>query len=126
MSVSGSARVARSRVTTPLTLTWPSAMRRSAPRRLLSPAWARILFSLSFGMLAFRPRHHRNDQLALDPGQIAGVAQAEGDQELARRLVDERTPRRLLAAGDANEPALEQIVEGRLGVDAADGVDLGT
>src|SRR5687768_13982578 len=98
MSTSGSARVARSRVTTPLTVTWPSAMRRSAPRRLLSPACARILLSLSFGMLSFGPRHDRNDQLPLDLGQVAGVAQAEGDQELARCFVDERAPGRLLAA----------------------------
>src|SRR5688572_26043387 len=104
MSTLGSASVARSRVTTPLTLTWPSAMRRSAPRRLLSPACARILLSLSFGMLPFGPRHDRNDQLPLDLRQVAGVAQAKGDQELARGLVDERPAGRLLAARDADEP----------------------
>src|SRR2546423_9833718 len=125
MSTSGSASVARSRVTTPLTLTWPSAMRRSAPRRLLSPACARILLSLSFGMLSLGPRHHRDDQLALDLGQVADVTQAEGDQELARRLVHERAPGRFLATGDADEPAFEQVVERGVGVDAAHGVDLG-
>src|SRR5687767_2951386 len=124
MSTSGSARVARSRVTTPFTVTWPSAMSWSAPRRLLSPACARILLSLSFGMLSFGGRHHGNDQLALDLRQVADVAQAEGDEELARRLVHERASRRLLAAGDAHQPALEQVVERRLGVHAAHGIDL--
>src|SRR5688572_9568656 len=125
MSTSGSASVARSRVTTPLTLTWPSAMSRSAPRRLLSPACARILLSLSFDMLPFGRRQHRDGQLALDPGQVAELAQTEGDQELARRLVHERAARRLLVTGDAHEPPLEQVVERGLRVHAAGGVDLG-
>src|SRR5262249_26029463 len=128
-SVSGSARVESSRVTTPLMATRPSRTRRSAPRRELSPAWARILLSLSLAMaLAADHRLGRaevgNDQLAVHPRQVADVTQAEGDQELARRLVEEGPPRRLLAAGHADEPALEEIVEDRVGAHAAHGVEL--
>src|SRR6185436_5680794 len=130
MSASGSARVESSRVTTPLMATRPSRTRRSAPRRELSPAWARILLSLSLAMaLAADDRlggaEVGDHQLAVHPGQIADVAQAEGDQELARRLVQEGAARRLLATGHADEPALEEIVEDRVGAHATHGVQLG-
>src|SRR6516162_9889192 len=124
-SSSGSARVAGLRVTAPLTATWPSTIRRSPPRREVSPACARILLSLSFAMLG-DGRQLRHHQLALDLRQVAHVSEAERDQELARRLEQIRTPRRLLAARDAYEAALEQIVENTLRVHATHGVDLGT
>src|SRR5690242_21779409 len=100
-------------------------MSRSAPRRLLSPACARILLSLRFAIGRRRLRRElRNHQLALDLRQVARIAQPEGDEELAGRLVDERPARRLLAPSDADQPALEQVLEGRLGAHAAHGVDL--
>src|SRR5688572_25911341 len=133
-STSGSARVPGSRVTAPLTATRPSRIRRSPPRLEVSPACARILLSLSFAMLGrdglglrrvpFRRRQLGNHQLALDLRQVAEVAQAEGHEELARRLVDERAPGRLLASRDADEAPLEQVVEHTFGVDAAHGIDL--
>src|SRR5207249_4205795 len=124
-SSSGSARVAGLRVTAPLTATWPSTIRRSPPRREVSPAWARILLSLSFAMLGDGGQL-RHDQLALDLRQVADVPKAERDQELARGLEEIGPARRFLAAGDAHESALEQVVEHALGVHAADRVDLGT
>src|SRR5687767_9920887 len=116
-STSGSARVPGSRVTAPLTATRPSRIRRSPPRLEVSPACARILLSLSFAMLgrdsrgrrwgiAFRRRQLGNHELALDLRQVAEVAQPEGHEELARRLVDERAPGRLLASRDAHEATL--------------------
>src|SRR5262245_55306930 len=118
-SVSGSARVESSRVTTPLMATRPARTRRSAPRRGLSPAWARIWLSPSLAMaLAADDRLGRaevgNHQLAVHPREIADVTQAEGDQELARRLVEEGPARRFLAAGHANEAPLQEIVEDRV------------
>src|SRR5690242_15318532 len=124
-SSSGSASVAGLRVTAPLTATWPSTIRRSPPRREVSPACARILLSLSFAMLG-DGRQLRHHQLALDLRQVPHVSEAERDQELARRLEQVGPSRRLLAPGDAHEPALEQIVEHALRVHAADRVDLGT
>src|SRR5213592_4740885 len=84
-STSGSARVAWLRVTTPLTATWPPAISPSAPRRDVSPAWARILLSLSFAMLG-HDGQLGHQELALDLRQVAEVAQAERDEELARGL----------------------------------------
>src|SRR5262249_20039940 len=105
--------------------TRPSAMSRSAPRRLLSPACARILLSLSFAIGRDRLRRELgNHELALDLRQVGGIAQAERDEELARRLVHERPAGRLLASRDADEPPLEEVVESGLGVHAAHGVDL--
>src|SRR6266403_5162666 len=109
-SSSGSARVAGLCVTTPLTATWPSTIRRSPPRREVSPACARILLSLSFTMLG-DGRQLRDDQLPLDLRQVADVPQPEGDQELARRLEEIGPARRFLPAGDAHESPLEQVVE---------------
>src|SRR5437899_6849547 len=123
-SSSGSARVAGLRVTAPLTATWPSTIRWSPPRREVSPAWARILLSLSFAMLGDR-RQLRDDELTFDLRQVADVPQAERDQELARRLEEVRPAGRFLPAGDPHEPPLEQVVEHALGVHAADRVDLG-
>src|SRR5205809_7140278 len=92
--------------------TRPSAMSRSAPRRLLSPACARILLSLSFAIGRRRIRRELGDhELALDLRQVAGVTQAKGDEELARRLVHERPARSLLAPCDAAQPSPPQIVE---------------
>src|SRR5437660_6605700 len=123
-SSSGSARVAGLRVTAPLTATWPSTIRRSPPRREVSPAWARILLSLSLAMLGDGCQL-RNHQLPLDLRQIADVPQPEGDQELARGLEQVGPARRFLPAGDAHESPLEQVVEHALGVHAADRIDLG-
>src|SRR5438093_10046085 len=123
-SSSGSATVAGLRVTTPLTATWPSTIRRSPPRRELSPAWARILLSLSFAMLG-DGRELRDDQLALDLRQVADLPEAERDQELAGRLEEVGPAGRLLPTADADEPPLEQVVEHALGVHAADRIDLG-
>src|SRR5262249_16865762 len=106
--------------------TRPSAMSRSAPRRLDSPACARILLSLSFAIGRDRLRCELwNPELALDLRQVRRIAQAEGDEELARRLVHEGTAGRLLAPRDADESPLEEIVQRGLGVHAAHGVDLG-
>src|SRR5215510_5781694 len=124
-SSSGSARVAGLRVTTPLTATWPSTIRRSPPRREVSPACARILLSLSFTMLG-DGRQLRDDQLALDLRQVTDVTQTEGDEELARRLEEIGPPRRFFPPGDADETPLEKVVEHPLGVHAANRVDLGT
>src|SRR5262249_8021722 len=149
----GSATVAGDRVTTPFTATRPAKTSSSPPRREVSPAWARILFSLSFAMpgsaLALRRRVPRpralscpvlgvrlgrpggrlrevgKDQLTLDLRQVVEVSQPERDQELARGLEEERPSRRLLAACDADEAPLQQVVEHALGVHAAHGVDLG-
>src|SRR5262249_28301073 len=98
-------------------------MRRSAPRRDVRPAWARTLLSLSVAIGG--DGNLRNDQLALHLRQVVEVTQAEGDEEVAGSLVQERPARRILAAGDANEPPLEQAVEDTLGVDAAHGIDFG-
>src|SRR5438874_5502822 len=117
-SLCGSARVAWLLVTTPLTATWPSAMRRSPPRRDVSPACARILLSLSFAMLG-DGGELRHDELALDSGQLAEVAQTEGDEELAGRLEEVGPPGGVLAAGDADQAPLEEVLEHRVGVDAA-------
>src|SRR5262245_33959736 len=111
-SLSGSARVESSRVTTPLMATRPSRTSRSAPRRELSPAWARILLSLSLAMaLAADDRLGRtevgNHELAVHARQVADVTQPEGDQELAGRLVEEGPARRFLAAGHPDEAPLE-------------------
>src|SRR5213593_2972211 len=97
VSRSGSARVAGLCVTTPLTATWPSTIRRSPPRREVSPACARILLSLSFTMLG-DGRQLRDDQLALDLRQVAHVPQAERDKELARGLEEIRPSRGFLPA----------------------------
>jgi len=70
-------------------------------------------------------RQLRDDQLALDLRQVAHVAQAERDQELARGFEEVRSARRLFASGDPDQPPLEQVVEHALGVHAAHGVDLG-
>src|SRR2546428_10774405 len=121
----GPARGAGLRVTAPLTATWPSTIRRSPPRREVSPAWARILLSLSFAMLG-DDRQLRHHQLALDLGQVADVPKAERDQELARGLEQVGPTRRFLPAGDAHESPLEQVVEHALGVHTADRIDLGT
>src|SRR5437667_6429982 len=138
MSRAGSASVASSRTTVPLMATRPSLMRRSAPRRDVSPAWARTLFSLSLGMLGALSRRLAargrargvaaevgQDQLALDLRQIVQVAQPEGDEEFSRRLVEEGAARRFLPSGDAHEPPLHEAFEHALGVHAADRVDLG-
>src|SRR6185436_18587741 len=123
-SASGSARVESSRVTTPLMATRPSSTRRSAPRRELSPAWARILLSLSLAM-ALAADHRlggaevRDHQIAVHLGQVTDIAQPEGDEELARRLVEEGPARRLLASGHADEASLEEVVEDRVGAHAA-------
>src|SRR5262245_20627211 len=113
-SVAGSASVPTSRTTAPLTATRPAAMSSSALRRDVSPAWARILFSLSVAIGG--DGHVRHDQLALDLRQIGQVAQPEGNEELTRGLVEERAARRFLAAGDADESPLEQVVDHALGV----------
>src|SRR2546426_9645050 len=84
-SASGSARVARFRVTTPLTATWPSAIRPSALRRDPSPACARILLSLSFAMLGHGGQL-RHLEPALAPRQGAQVAPPQGGGELPRGL----------------------------------------
>src|SRR5436309_862989 len=89
----------------PLTATWPSTIRRSPPRRDVSPACARILLSLSLAMLGGDSRQLGDDQLALDLGQIGEIAQPERDQKLARRLEAVGPPGSLLATGDANESA---------------------
>src|SRR5216117_1590383 len=123
-STSRSARVARLRVTTPLTATWPSAISASAPRRDVSPAWARILLSLSFVMLGHGGQLG-HAELALDLRQVVEVAQAERDEELARGLEEVRPPRSVLAARDPDETPLEQALEHGLGVHAADRVHLG-
>src|SRR5262245_2494699 len=123
-SRSGSARVAGLRVLTPLTATWPSTIRRSPPRRELSPACARILLSLSFTMLG-DGRQLRNDQLALDLWQVTDVTQPEGDQKLTRRLEEVGTPGRLFPPGDADETPFEKVVEHPLGVHTANRIDLG-
>src|SRR5262245_61900562 len=129
-SVSGSASVESSRVTTPLMATRPSRTRRSAPRRELSPAWARILLSLSLAMALAADdclgRAQVGDhQLAVHARQVADIAQTEGDEELARRLVEERPTGRILAAGHADEPSLEQVVEHGVGAHTANGIELG-
>jgi hypothetical protein len=67
-----------------------------------------------------------DEELALDLGQIGEVPQAEGHQELPGRFVEEGPAGRFLAAADADEPALEEVVQHGIGVDAAHGVDLGT
>src|SRR6185503_3943823 len=128
-SRSGSACAPGSRRTVPLTVTRPSARRVSAPRRELSPAWARILLRRIGGTgqllgelalrLAFRHGRLGDDQLAVGLGQIGDVAQPEGDQDLAGGLVEERAARRVLAAGDADEAALEEVVQHRVRVHAA-------
>src|SRR5262249_31928338 len=103
---------------------------RSPPRRELSPAWARILLSLSLAMaLAADDCLGRaqvgNHQLAVHARQVADVAQTKGDEELARRLVEERPTGCVLAAGHADEPSFEQVVEHGVGAHAAYGVELG-
>src|SRR2546421_6333348 len=98
--------------------TRPSVMRRSAPRRDVSPACARTLFSLSLDMFDALSQLG-NHELAVHLGQVGKVPEAEGDQELARRLVEERPAGRLLAARDPHEPALHQALEHTLGVHAA-------
>src|SRR5438552_18792933 len=120
-STAGSARMARFRVTTPMTATWPSAIRPPAPRRDVRPACARILLSLSFAMLGHGGQL-RHLELALDLRQVAEVAQPEGDEELARGLEEVRPPRGVLAARDADEAPLEQVLEHGLGVHPADRV----
>src|SRR5262249_7042173 len=138
-STAGSASVASSRTTVPLTATRPSVMSRSAPRRDVSPACARTLFSRSLGMrdalpgrlsvrrgLRMLAGHVGNDELSFHPRQVVEIAKPERDQELPRRLVQKGTPRGVLASRDADEPALHQAVEHALGVHAADGVDLRT
>src|SRR5258706_13617825 len=137
MSRAGSASVASSRTTVPLMATRPSVMRRSAPRRDVSPAWARTLFSLSLDMLGALSRRLAGrgtrgvaaevgqDQLALDLRQIVQVAQPEGDEEFSRRLVEEGAARRFLPSRDAHEPALHEAFEHALGVHAADRIDFG-
>src|SRR5687767_3618889 len=99
--------------------TWPSRIRRSAPRREVSPACARILFSLSFGMRRFARcdvlvsagrSQVGQHELALDLRQVREVAEPERDEELLRRLVEERPARRFLASRHANESALEEIL----------------
>src|SRR6267142_1796463 len=128
-SRAGSATVPGSRVTTPLTATRPSRMSWSAPRRDVSPACARILLSLSFAMASGGcrqvGRQIRDHQLALDLRQVVEIAQAERHHELARRLVEEGPAGRLLAAADADEAPLEQVLEDGVGVHAAHGVELG-
>src|SRR5262245_30047611 len=114
MSVSGSARVESSRVTTPLMATRPSRTRRSAPRRELSPACARIWLSLSLAVAhaagnCLGRAQIGNQQLTVDARQVGDVAQTEGDEELARRLVEERPTGRVLASGHADEASLEQV-----------------
>src|SRR2546428_12745559 len=84
-SSSGSARVAGLRVTTPLTATWPSTIRRSPPRREVTPAWARILLRRSFAMLG-HTRQLWDDQLALQLQRIANDPHARCDQEIAGRV----------------------------------------
>src|SRR5438128_635591 len=104
----GSRTVPAWRTTSPLTATRPSRMGRSAPRRDVSPAWARILFSLSLAIGA--DAHLRDHQLAFHLREIVEVAQAERHEKLAGRLVEERPSRRFLAPGDAHQPAVEQAV----------------
>ena len=106
-SRSGSAWAPGSTRTRPLTVTRPAARKASAPRRELSPAWARILLrriggsrqllvQLALGGIPGRGRL-RDDQLALRLGQVGEVAQPEGDEEIARGLVEEGPARRVLA-----------------------------
>src|SRR5512146_1881655 len=122
-SVSGSAWAPGSSRTCPLTATRPSASSDSAARRDAIPAWARILLRriggsgdlllLGPGLGELLGGGHRElgyDQLAFHLGQVAQVAQAEGHQELAGGLVEERPAGRLLAPRDADHPALEQVV----------------
>src|SRR5262245_53820864 len=129
-STSGSARVPGSRVATPLTATRPSRIRRSPPRRDARPAWARILFSRSFAIGSLRgvdlaiPRLRvraevGQREVALHAGEILEVAQAEGHEELARCLEEKWAPGCLLAAGDADQAPLEQVVEHALRVHPA-------
>src|SRR5499427_4077033 len=135
-STAGSAWAPGSRRTTPLTVTRPAARSASAPRRELSPAWARILLRRIGGRSALRDAHDGitvdvsgrlgDRELALDLGQVGEVAQAEGDEEVARGLVEEGPAWRVLATGDADHPAVEEIVEHRVRVHPAHGVDVGT
>src|SRR5689334_21535614 len=137
-SVSGSAWAPGSSRTCPLTVTRPAASSDSAARRDAIPAWARILLRRIGGsgdLLLIRPgigelrggglRELEHDQLALDLGQVAEIAQAEGDQELPGGLVEEGATGRFLAARDADHAALEQVVEHRLRVHPAHRVHLG-
>src|SRR5258705_13674422 len=119
-SCSGSAWAPGSSGTRPLTVTRPSASSPSAARRDAIPACARILLSrivVSGRLLVLGPglgqlggrglRELGHDQLAFHLRQVVEIAQPEGDQELARGLVEERAPRRLLASRDADHPPLE-------------------
>ena len=96
----------------------PSARTVSAPRRELSPAWARILLSRIGGTgqhpwRARLPGRFGGGRL----GQRAARRRACGRSARSRSpkatrnsrggLVEEGSPRRVLAAGDADEPALE-------------------
>src|SRR3989442_1262134 len=110
--------------------TRPSRMRRSPPRREVSPACARILLSLSFAKCATDDRALGrklwHDELTFDLWQVGEITQPERDQKLARRLVEVRTPRGFLAPRDANEAPLEQAFQHAFGIHAADRVHLGT
>ena len=57
-------------------------------------------------------------------GQVVQVLQAEADQELLRRRVDERPAHHVLAADDLDQVPLEQRRQHARGVDAADLADL--
>src|SRR5439155_644116 len=62
-------------------------------------------------------------EVALDLRQVTEVAQAERDEELARGLEEVRPTRGVLAARDADEAPLEQVVEHALGVHATNRKD---
>src|SRR5215468_9920758 len=135
-SWSGSACAPGSLRIAPLTRTRPAPRNSSARRRDASPAWARILLrridgsgrllDVARGLLGrgLRRIELGDRQLSLDLRQVAEIAQAERHQELARGLVQERAAGGFLPPADADEPALEQVVEHALRVHAARRVDL--
>src|SRR2546430_4564913 len=141
--MSGSAWAPGSRRTSPLTAMRPAARIASAPRRDASPAWARILLRRVGASVALRGRGQprlrvpvsvlpalsrrlRDDQLALDPRQIAHVAQPEGHEEVSRGLVQVGPPPGPLAPGDPNHAPVQEIVEHGFRVDATARVDART
>src|SRR3990172_5117662 len=99
----------------PLTVTRPSAISRSLARREASPASARILLSRfstdDDGRWLALGGRRRPGQIPLRLGQLGEIAEPEGDQELARGLVEERTPRGVLAPCDPDQAAVQEALE---------------
>src|SRR5439155_26472600 len=172
-----------SRMTLPLTVTWPSSISVSAFRREATPAWARIFCSLSSIRLAFGRcqdgggglcglvrlvhsalqlrqralalyhrlrrlggvlrqrgetgnRRHRRfflDDLArlfrqflelAQSRQLRQIAQVEQVEKFLRGAVEERPPRLVLLAEDADQLALEERLGDGAAIDAAQVLDL--